>query len=101
MIIWVFDKRRWYTDAVHQLLLNRKIKINGATGSRLFNHEVARKLYQKPDFSVPVSTNPETAVNFQFTSLRCPNVRFGSVAQRVSDSAQRCVLYITMAGQSL
>jgi 8-amino-7-oxononanoate synthase len=42
-----FSKNEGIFDEVHQLLLNRKIKINGATGSRLLsgNH----KLYQETE----------------------------------------------------
>jgi 8-amino-7-oxononanoate synthase len=42
-----FRKTKVFFDEVHQLLLNRKIKINGATGSRLLsgNH----KLYQETE----------------------------------------------------
>ncbi|MFV8334390.1 aminotransferase class I/II-fold pyridoxal phosphate-dependent enzyme [Flavobacterium sp. GSP14] len=74
-----FSKNEGIFDEVHQLLLNRKIKINGATGSRLLsgNH----KLYQETEDFIASFHNSETALIFN--SGYDANVGFfGSVPQK-------------------
>ncbi len=74
-----FSKNEGIFDAVHQLLLNRKIKINGATGSRLLsgNH----KLYQETEDFIASFHQSETALIFN--SGYDANVGFfGSVPQK-------------------
>ena len=74
-----FSKNEAIFDEVHQLLLNRKIKINGATGSRLLsgNH----KLYQETENFIARYHQSETALIFN--SGYDVNVGFfGSVPQK-------------------
>lgn len=74
-----FSKNEGIFDEVHQLLLNRKIKINGATGSRLLsgNH----KLYQETEDFIASFHQSETALIFN--SGYDANVGFfGSVPQK-------------------
>jgi 8-amino-7-oxononanoate synthase len=56
-----FSKNEGIFDEVHQLLLNRKIKINGATGSRLLS---VTKLYQETEDFIASFHNSETALIF-------------------------------------
>ena len=74
-----FSKNEGIFDEVHQLLLTRKIKINGATGSRLLsgNH----KLYQETEDYIANFHQSETALIFN--SGYDVNVGFfGSVPQK-------------------
>ena len=74
-----FSKNEAIFDEIHQLLLNRKIKINGATGSRLLsgNH----KLYQETENFIARYHQSETALIFN--SGYDVNVGFfGSVPQK-------------------
>ena len=74
-----FSKNEGIFDEVHQLLLTRKIKINGATGSRLLsgNH----KLYQETEDFIANFHQSETALIFN--SGYDVNVGFfGSVPQK-------------------
>ena len=74
-----FSKNEGIFDEVHQLLLTRKIKINGATGSRLLsgNH----KLYQETEHFIASFHQSETALIFN--SGYDVNVGFfGSVPQK-------------------